>query len=171
LSKAGSAAASAGARARRSEWIRQARAEFEDWVREKREPCAVCKRHIEFVHAHHSFPLSLQFECGPDEAIHDYEWLCPIHHKRVHMLLSGYLLGSRDLSFLDGIPAEFTEEWLAIEDSASKGIDLCCDALGRVPGEKARRCDPPYSLFLLRNYGARQISEWKRTGGAPRNCH
>jgi hypothetical protein len=171
LLQAGGDTARAEARTRRTEWIRRARAEFEDWVREKREPCAVCKRHIEFVHAHHSFPLSLQFECGIDEPIHDYQWLCPIHHKHVHILLSGYLLGSRDLSFLDGIPEELTEEWLAIEDSAAKGIDLCCEALGHVPGEKApRRYDPPYSLLLLRNYGAWQTGEWKRTAGLPPSC-
>jgi hypothetical protein len=70
----------------------------------RREPCVACGKHINFVHAHHSFPLSLQFECGMDEPIHDYQWLCPVHHKRVHILLSGYLLGSRDLCFLEGIP-------------------------------------------------------------------
>jgi len=74
-----------------------------------------------------------------------------VHHKDVHVLLSGYLLGSRDLSFLDGIPDEHTEEWLAIEKSAQRGIDLCCEVLGRIPeGNRARRYNPPYSRFLLK---------------------
>jgi integrase/recombinase XerD len=33
-----------------------------------------------------------------------------------------------------------------------KGIDLCCEALGRVRGEnRPRRYDPPYGLFLINN--------------------
>lgn len=140
--------------ARRAEWIKTARAEFQDFVREGREPCVVCGKYRAFTHAHHSFPLSLQFECGVEDAIHDYQWLCPVHHKNVHVLLSGYLLGSRDLSFLDGIPEEHTEEWLAIEKSAQRGIDLCCEALGRIPEEnKEQRYDPPYSRFLLKYHG------------------
>jgi hypothetical protein len=152
LSKAGSPEGRAEARARRSEWIRAARTEFKDLIRGRREPCAVCGKHIEFVHAHHSFPFSLQFECGVDEPIHDYQWLCPIHHKDVHVLLSGHLLGARDLSFLDYVPDEDAEEWLAIDRSAQKGIDLCCEALGQVPGENTRRrYDPEYGLYLIRN--------------------
>jgi hypothetical protein len=74
-----------------------------------------------------------------------------VHHKDVHVLLNGYLLGSRDLSFLDGIPDEHTEEWLAIEKSAQQGIDLCCEVLGRIAKEnKAQRYDPPYSRFMLK---------------------
>lgn len=136
---------------RRAEWIKTARAEFQAFVRDGREPCVVCGKHREFAHSHHSFPLSLQFECGVEDAIHDYQWLCPVHHKDVHVLLSGYFLGSRDLSFLDGIPDEHADEWLAIEKSAKRGIDLCCEALGRIPEEnKPRRYDPPYSRFMLK---------------------
>ena len=53
----------------RRQWIVQARREFENLMRDRREPCAVCNAHAQFVHAHHAFPLSLQFECGVDEAI------------------------------------------------------------------------------------------------------
>jgi hypothetical protein len=164
LSKAGSPEGRAEARARRSVWIRAGRAEFKDLIRGRREPCAVCGKYIQFVHAHHSFPFSLQFECGIDEAIHDYEWLCPVHHKYVHVLLNGSLLGSRDLSFLESIPDENTEEWLAIERSAKKGIDLCCDALGRVPGEnRPRRYDPPYAMYLIEHPEfVRAAAEWSR---------
>jgi hypothetical protein len=165
LSEASSSARRAEAYAQRNEWIRNARSEFENFVRGEREPCAVCGSHVDFVHAHHSFPLSLQFDCGIDEAVQDYQWLCPVHHKRVHALLSGYLLGSRDLSFLDHIPFEFTDEWVAIEHGARRGMELCYDALGRVPGEdKPRRYDPPYALFLTFNPGVIwRASEWKRS--------
>jgi hypothetical protein len=151
LENAGSSEGRAEARARRSAWIKTARAEFKDLIR-KREPCAVCGKYIQFVHAHHSFPFSLQFECAVDEPIHDHQWLCPVHHKYVHVLLSGHLLGSRDLSFLDCIRDEDTEEWLAVERSAQKGIDLCCEALGRVPGQRrTRRYDPEFGLYLINN--------------------
>jgi hypothetical protein len=164
LSNAGSSDGRAEARKRRSEWIRAARAEFKDLVG-RREVCAVCRKHIDFVHAHHSFPFSLQFECGVDAPIHDHQWLCPVHHKYVHVLLSGYLLGSRDLCFLEGIPDNAVEEWTAIEKSARKGIDLCCEALGRVPGEnRPRRYDPPYGLFLINNPSlAPAAVEWNRS--------
>lgn len=152
LLKAGSPEGRKEGRARRSAWIRQARREFEELVRNEREPCAVCKQHIDFVHAHHAFPLSLQFECGVDQAVHKYQWLCPVHHRRVHILLGGYLLGTRDLSFLDGIPDRYADEWEAIGDCARQGIDLCCEALGQVSEKNdKRRYDPPYSLFLLRH--------------------
>jgi hypothetical protein len=49
-----------------------------------REPCAVCAFTLIIA-----FRFSLQFECGVNEPIHDYEWLCPVHHKYVHVLLSG----------------------------------------------------------------------------------
>ncbi len=112
----------------------------------------------------HSFPFSLQFECGVDEPIHDYQWLCPVHHKYVHVLLSGHLLGSRDLSFLDCIRDEDAEEWLAIERSAQKGFDLCCETLGRVPGQnQPKRYDPEFGLFLINNPGmVRAAVEWNR---------
>jgi hypothetical protein len=165
LMEADSPESKAKARARRSEWIRNARAEFKDLIRGVRKPCAVCGAHIDFVHAHHCFPLSLQFECGTDEPIHEYEWLCPVHHKYVHVLLSGYLLGSRDLGFLEGIPDHALDEWHAIEKSARIGIDLCCEALGRVRGEnKPRRYDPPYGLFIISNPSlAPAAVEWDRS--------
>lgn len=164
LSKVGSPEGRLETRARRSIWIRAARAQFKDLIRGRREPCAVCSKHIDFVHAHHSFPFSLQFECGVDEPIHDYQWLCPVHHKYVHVLLSGHLLGSRDLSFLDCIRDEDAEEWLAIERSAQKGFDLCCETLGRVPGQnQPKRYDPEFGLFLINNPGmVRAAVEWNR---------
>ncbi len=153
----------ARARVRRSAWIRDARTEFKDLIRGIREPCAVCSKHVDFVHAHHSFPLSFQFECGVNDPIHDYEWLCPVHHKYVHVLLSGYLIGSRDLRFLEGIPEYAVDEWLAIEKSAHKGTDLCCEALGRVRGDnKPRRYDPPYGLFMISNPSL-FAAEWDRS--------
>lgn len=165
IGKAGSREGRAEMRARRSRWIKIARAEFEEWERGERQPCAVCKKYITFVHAHHSFPLSLQFECGVEHPIHDHQWLCPIHHKYVHVLLNGHLLGSNDLSFLDCIPDSEAEEWIAIEQVAEAGIDLCCEALERVPSDtKKRRYDPEYSLYLLRNPSlAWPAIEWKRS--------
>jgi hypothetical protein len=164
LAKAGSAEGRAETRARRSVWIKAARAEFKHLIG-RREPCAVCGKYIQFVHAHHSFPFSLQFECAVSEPIHDHQWLCPIHHRYVHVLLSGHLLGSRDLSFLECIRDEDTEEWLAVERSAQKGIDFCCEALGRVAGEdKPKRYDPEFGLYLINNQNIfPSVMEWNRS--------
>ena len=167
LERAGSPEGRTEAKAERVKWIKAARSEFQDFVRERPEPCVICKKHVHFVHAHHSFPLSLQFECGLVEPVHDYQWLCPVHHKFVHVILNGRL-GSRDLSFLDCVPDEDVEEWLAIERSAGEGIDLCCDALGPVRGSNdTRRYDPEYGLFLLNNPGlVRSAIAWKQTSAA-----
>jgi hypothetical protein len=164
LMAAGSPEGRAEASARRKAWLQNARAEFRDFIRERPQPCVICGYDPEVTHAHHSFPLALQFECGIEDAIHDYQWLCPKHHKRVHTLLSGSLLETRDLSFLDCIPDHHAKEWVAIEGCAQVGIDLCCEALGRTRGETVRgRYDPPYSWFMLRNYAAMYPAEnWRR---------
>lgn len=164
LMAAGSPQGRGEASVRRKAWLRNARAEFRDFIRERSQPCAICGYDPEVTHAHHSFPLALQFECGVRDAIHDYQWLCPRHHKRVHILLSGWLLESRDLSFLDCIPDRHAKEWVAIEECARRGVNLCCEALGRTPGKTGRgRYDPPYSWFMLRNYAAMYPAEdWRR---------
>lgn len=46
LEKADSLGGRLEMRARRSRWIKVARAEFKEWARGKREPCAVCKKYI-----------------------------------------------------------------------------------------------------------------------------
>lgn len=144
----------------RQDWIRSARREFARFERSRPGPCAVCKCSADFAAAHHVFPLSLQWDCGLAEPIHDHAWLCPVHHKLVHVMLSGYLLGSRDLSFLGSTPDEYTGEWLAIEKVAQSGIELCCDVLGRIPG---RRCDPPYGLMCAMNHDA--YHPWRTSAG------
>ena len=151
----------AEALARRRKWLKESRAEFENYIKSKREPRAVCNHHIAFVHAHHCLPLLVQYECGITEPIHEHRWLCPVHHKLVHALLSGYLTGGRDLSFLDYIPDHRFEEWHAIERVSQIGIDLCCDALGCTGKEtKARRYDPPYGLSVATNHV--QYCRWPR---------
>jgi hypothetical protein len=164
LTAAGSPEGRAKASARRKAWLQNARAEFRDFIRERPQPCVICRYDPEVTHAHHSFPLALQFECGVEDAIHDYQWLCPKHHKRVHVLLGGSLLETRDLSFLDCIPDHHAKEWLAIEDCARRGIDLCCEVLGRTPSGAVRgRYDPPYAWFMLRNYAVMYPAEdWRR---------
>lgn len=147
---------------KRRAWLSQARADFAAFGRSPRRACEVCESHTDFVHAHHSFPLALQFECGVVDPYQDHQWLCPVHHNRVHMFLSGYLLGARDLSFLDSIPDEHTEEWLAIERVAQVGINLCCEALGGGKGKKGR-FDPPHALFIVKY--ARDMFPWPRPAG------
>jgi hypothetical protein len=135
--------------ARRRKWLNEARADFQKYAKGKPEPCAVCNDYIAFVNAHHCFPLLVQYECSIVDPIHEHKWLCPVHHKLVHVLLSGYLTGGRDLSFLDCIPDHRADEWNALQIVAQIGFDLCCDALGRTGTEtKHRRYDPPYGLFI-----------------------
>lgn len=145
---------------RRRAWLSLARAEFSTYLRSARQACEVCGQHREFVHAHHSFPLALQYECGVVDAIHDHQWLCPGHHKDVHIFLSGYLLDARDMSFLDHIPPENQDEWLKIEQAALPGIRLCCELLG---GNERGRADPPWAMYILRNQ--QSLFPWPRPQG------
>lgn len=143
---------------RRDRWLRAARAEFKrEWPLNP-EPCLVCGQHTAFAHAHHQFPLAVQYECGVDQPSHDHDWLCPVHHQRVHMFLSGYLLGARDLSFLDSIPPAEQEEWRKIESIAAVGIRLCCEALGKTDGAKGR-FDPPFGMYIATHF--QEMDLWR----------
>lgn len=108
------------AKARRSAWIARARAEFRDVVSVP-QPCAVCNKHVDFVHAHHCLPLHLQFELGLECTDHTHDWLCPVHHKGVHRLISVYITATRPGDFLDRIPPWLQDEWLAVERVYSRG--------------------------------------------------
>lgn len=108
---------------RKSEWLAVARAEFK-LVEKKWRHCDVCKKHIDFVHAHHSLPLSIQFELGLLEAVHDHDWLCPVHHRIVHTYISIYIKETKDGSILDSIPDYLADEWLAAEVIFRRGYDL-----------------------------------------------
>ena len=143
-----------------SAWLRAARAEFAREERGARQPCAVCGRHTEFVHAHHSLPLRFQLECGVEEPIHDYDWLCPVHHKLVHVMLSGYLLDAAPLDFLDNLADDVIDEWLAIERVAQRGVNLCCEVLGRDDGASKGRYDPPFALYVAKNQ--HRLFPWPR---------
>lgn len=137
----------ATAEAQRRRWLGEARNEYVREWRQQPCPCVVCGASSDFSHAHHVFPLHLQHECGVSDPIQDTEWLCPVHHKKVHRLLSGYLLGAADLSFLDGISDEDLGEWSKIVAVSQRGIDLCCDALGK-DGGPPRRYDPPFARYV-----------------------
>ncbi len=82
-------------------WMNNARKEFK-WKLEsiESEHCAVCGKYKMIVEGHHTTPLYLQFKAGFDRAIHDYEWLCPNHHKLVHL----YLSNPEDLRVVDSDP-------------------------------------------------------------------
>lgn len=99
---------------RRASWISKARSEFK-WQVGRVQNCAVCQKHAEFVHAHHTLPLNIQFDLGLDEADHAHDWLCPTHHRHVHMMISVYITETRDGAFLDCIPDDLAKDWLAVE--------------------------------------------------------
>lgn len=73
------------AKIRRAEWIADSRDEFRQLYKQP-EPCAVCGLGRDYSHAHHSFPLSVQYELGLGHTNHTHDWLCPVHHKGIHRL-------------------------------------------------------------------------------------
>jgi hypothetical protein len=108
----------------RAEWIAEARRDFRNFVAKKYEPCAACGKHIEFVHAHHSLPLNIQFDMGIESANHDHDWLCPVHHRIVHAFVSIYIIGSRNGEILDNIPPHLDEDWASSERVFRRGMNL-----------------------------------------------
>ena len=86
--------------------------------------CEVCNDHAEFVHAHHTLPLSVQFELGLILPVHNFNWLCPTHHRYVHMMISVYVTNTRSGNFLDHIPDHRVDEWLGVERVFGKSMEL-----------------------------------------------
>lgn len=128
---------------RRTEWISKARREFRNIVG-RPQPCAVCARHEEFVHAHHCLPLKVQFDLGLANADHEHDWLCPTHHRHIHMMIGVYMTGTREGDFLDHVPDDRVTEWFQIEDVYRRGEDLF-----RIYGgvhQNARGSDPEYAV-------------------------
>ena len=109
---------------RRSEWLREARNDFKAIVPKRVQNCEVCNNHAEFVHAHHTLPLSVQFELGLTLPVHDFSWLCPTHHRHVHMMISVYITNTRSGDFLDHIPDHRVDDWLGVEKVFGKSMKL-----------------------------------------------
>jgi len=112
------------AKRRRAEWLRAARNEFRAIGPHKAKPCEVCGKYPEFAHAHHTLPLGVQFDLGVEQPIHDISWLCPMHHKFVHMMISVYIADTRGGEFLDFIPDQAIDEWNAVERIFQKSFDF-----------------------------------------------
>lgn len=70
---------------RKEKWINAARSRFKPGPPQA---CAVCGRYALVAHAHHIFPLSLQFDAGVKRPCQSYAWLCPTHHYGVHLYLN-----------------------------------------------------------------------------------
>ena len=52
-----------------------------------KQDCLVCGKYKDIVSAHHITPLKTQK--NRDVLNHDYVWLCPTHHKLVHLAIDG----------------------------------------------------------------------------------
>jgi hypothetical protein len=57
------------------------------------------------AHAHHLFPLAMQFDCGVERPVHEHSWLCPTHHAAIHVKLRA-LVANRWFAFPGMPPAE-----------------------------------------------------------------
>jgi hypothetical protein len=108
---------------KKAEWLSSARAEFKQ-LEKKWHPCEVCGKHIDFVHAHHDLPLSVQFELGLEDPVHDYTWLCPVHHRIVHIFVGIYITETRDGAILDHVPDYKVDDWKGSERVFMRGSRL-----------------------------------------------
>jgi hypothetical protein len=113
----------------RKKWIAESRREFKLYAATEPQPCAVCKQHKQFVHAHHAFPLRLQFDSGMWEASHEHYWLCPVHHKYVHLYFSDFFGKQRLEGFLSSLSGDELDEWNRISEIAEIGVRLFRDQL------------------------------------------
>lgn len=136
----------AAAAKNRADWINQARVDFQRAWR-RAEPCAVCGLASEYSHAHHSLPLSLQYEFGVDEPLQDHDWLCHVHHKLVHRKIAARLIGTRywegrDTRSLYGSDDAFLAAGAALDVVLAKAERLFADIGGVAPAGNWRMFQP-----------------------------
>lgn len=88
---------------RRAQFIADSRDRFKDLHRwAYPEPCAVCGLSRDYSHAHHSLPLSYQFDLGFEEADQTFDWVCGVHHTLLHRLVNREIIGSgKSVPFAD----------------------------------------------------------------------
>lgn len=111
-------------KSRRAKWLREARNDFKAIAPRRVENCEVCNDHAQFVHTHHTLPLGIQFELGLILPVHEFDWLCPTHHRHVHMLIIVYITATRDGGFLNRIPDHHIDEWDGVERVFAKSMKL-----------------------------------------------
>lgn len=115
--------ARAASKKKREEWMVEARREFRWRVRHP-EPCAVCGKHREMVHAHHSLPLNLQYDLGLFFANQEHDWLCPVHHQVVHTYISIYITCTKPGWILESIRDEKQDDWVKAGEVFQRGQAL-----------------------------------------------
>lgn len=114
----------ARAKKERSEWMAEARREFRLMVSKQPRHCDVCGQHIDMVHAHHSLPLNIQFDLGVPLANHEHDWLCPLHHRVIHVFASIYLTGAQSGEILENLHPAIEPDWARAEKIFNKGFKL-----------------------------------------------
>ncbi len=67
---------------KKEKWIKERRKEFKP---SERCSCFVCGSYKSVTEAHHLIPLHWQYDNSINPPIHDHVWLCPTHHKIVHL--------------------------------------------------------------------------------------
>jgi hypothetical protein len=117
-------------KARKAAWVAAARSSFEA---SRRQPCAVCGRYESLTQAHHTFPLTVQFDMGVSQAIHEHDWLCPTHHTALHNIITALIANGQPR--LAGIPCDEPGQ-------SATGCGQVCPALESPKGE------PPGGPFL-----------------------
>jgi hypothetical protein len=80
-------------------WIKQARTSFKVGAKK---PCGVCGKYTEVCEPHHVYPLWMQFHDGVDDPIHDHIWLCPTHHRIIHLAIRRRYSGYSFVETFDG---------------------------------------------------------------------
>jgi hypothetical protein len=78
----------------------------------------VCGKFSAIAHAHHTIPLSTQFEHGVKNPIDQHVWLCPNHHAILHALIDPakdhQSLGARAARVLGDLSTEELEIMLEL---------------------------------------------------------
>lgn len=85
---------------KKNEWLKKARSSFAQY-KNIRKPCAVCGKYQALTEAHHIYPLAWQYDNGLLEPNHDHLWLCPTHHKLVHLNIKSHLKSNQSLNMKD----------------------------------------------------------------------
>jgi hypothetical protein len=106
----------------KQEWVANARLNFRP---SQRQNCYVCGKFGFITHAHHTVPLSEQFERKFKAPFHEHAWLCPNHHAILHVLINPakdtLALGHRAFRVIDDLEREELKTMLELVGLSGQG--------------------------------------------------
>jgi len=99
----------------KGEWIKNQRKNFNPSAKKD---CDVCGKYKDVSEAHHLAPLYIQYERKITPCLQNHVWLCPTHHKIVHLVINN-AFNSKEVEL--NIKSD---EKIIVDKIANEGVSL-----------------------------------------------